>query len=194
MAACIEDYALIGDCQSAALVSRDGSVDWLCWPRFDSDACLAALLGDPSHGRWKIAPTDRDAKISRRYLRDTMVLETTFETSTGCVALIDFMAPGEKSSHLARIVAGVRGSVAMRAELILRFGYGRTTPWVTRTRDKALLAVAGADMAVLRTSVPLRGEDMTTVADFTVSRLIRDAFAVHTCICLGDPRLVLSFH
>lgn len=178
MAAWIEDYGLIGDCQSAALVSRDGSVDWLCWPRFDSDACFAALLGDPSHGRWKIAPTGPDAKITRRYLRDTLVLETTFETSTGCVALIDFMAPGERSSHLVRIVAGVRGSVAMRAEFILRFGYGRTTPWVTRTRDKALLAVAGADMAVLRTRLPLRGEDMTTVADFTVSRGERIPFVL----------------
>jgi GH15 family glucan-1,4-alpha-glucosidase len=164
----IEDYALIGDCQTAALVSRDGSIDWLCWPRFDSDACFAALLGDERHGCWKIAPVDPDVRIRRRYLPDTLILETTFEGSSGTVALIDFMPPRGRSSDLVRIVLGKAGRVDMRMRLILRFGYGVAVPWVTRQADGALRAVAGPNMAILRTPAPLRGVDLTTVAEFTV--------------------------
>jgi GH15 family glucan-1,4-alpha-glucosidase len=168
MPAPIEDYALIGDCETAALVSRDGSIDWLCWPRFDSDACFAALLGDPGHGRWRIAPTDPDARISRRYLPDTLVLETTFTTSAGTVALVDFMPPRGVTSDLVRLAVGVSGRVDMQMELILRFGYGAAAPWVTRVEENVLRAIAGPDMVILRTEAEMRGEDMTTVADFTL--------------------------
>ena len=164
----IEDYALVGGCETTALISRDGSVDWLCWPRFDSSACFAALLGDPSHGRWKMGPVDPQVRIGRRYEPDTLILETIFETATGVVALIDFMPPREKASDLVRLVVGRSGHVDMQMQLILRFGYGSAIPWVTRQDDGALKAVAGPDMAVLRTPVAIRGEAMTTVADFTV--------------------------
>jgi hypothetical protein len=132
----IEDYALIGDCRSAALVSRDGSIDWLCWPRFDSPACFAALLGRAEHGRWRIGPQQAAVSISRRYRPDTLILETVFETETGSVALIDFMAmhggDASKPPAVIRIVEGRRGSVAMRLDLALRFDYGAAIPWVTR--------------------------------------------------------------
>ena len=168
MSARIEDYALIGDCETAALVSTDGSIDWLCWPRFDSDACFAALLGDHCHGRWKIAPKPEIVRKSRRYLPDTLVLETTFETATGAVQMIDFMPPRGKASDVVRLVKGVVGEVEMRMELILRFGYGATVPWVTRLHGDTLRAIAGPDMVILRTGADIRGEGMTTVAEFTV--------------------------
>ena len=164
----IEDFALIGDCETAALVGLDGSIDWLCWPRFDSDACFAALLGTAENGRWRIAPDVAATKVSRRYRGDTLILETTFETATGAVTLVDFMPPRGRCSDVVRIVRGVRGLVAMRMELTLRFGYGRITPWVSRLEDGSLRAIAGPDMAVLRSGVETRGEGMSTVADFTV--------------------------
>jgi GH15 family glucan-1,4-alpha-glucosidase len=165
----IEDYALIGDCRSAALVSRDGSIDWLCWPRFDSEACFAALLGTSDHGRWLVAPRD-EAKVTRRYRPGTLILETTFETRDGAVTLIDFMPVRDGHSEIIRLVVGTRGTVAMQTELVLRFGYGAVVPWVTKLEDGALRAIAGPDMAVLRTPVHLKGKDMTTVGTFTVSR------------------------
>ncbi len=165
----IEDYALIGDLGSAALVGRDGSIDWLCWPRFDSDACFAALLGKPEHGRWLIAPKDPDAKITRRYRPNTLILETRFETAEGAVTLIDFMPPREGTSHLLRLLVGERGRVDFRGELILRFGYGANVPWVTRVDERTLRAVAGPDMVVLRSSVQLHGENFKTVGDFSVA-------------------------
>lgn len=164
----IEDYALIGDCRTAALVSRGGSIDWLCWPRFDSEACFAALLGDQANGCWEIAPADPDARVRRRYLPDTLILETTFETAGGTAALIDFMPRDGSASHVVRLVVGRSGRVDMRMRLILRFGYGAATPWVTCLEDGALRAIAGPNMALLRTTAPIRGEDMTTVAEFTV--------------------------
>ena len=169
MPARIEDYALIGDCETGALVSRTGSVDWLCWPRFDSGACFAALLGEPRHGRWKIAPTDPTARVTRRYEPDTLILETTFETETGTIALVDFMSLRGRDSNLIRSVVGKTGFVEMDMELILRFGYGATLPWVTRGDDGALKAVAGPDMVILRTPAPIRGEGLSTVARFTIS-------------------------
>ncbi|HVY58491.1 MAG TPA: trehalase-like domain-containing protein, partial [Xanthobacteraceae bacterium] len=138
MALRIEDYALIGDCEAAALVGRDGSIDWLCWPRFDSDACFAALLGTRDNGRWLIAPKDPSARITRRYRPDTLILETRFETRDGAVTLIDFMPVRDGRPTLVRIVVGERGRVAMQTELIIRFGYGAVVPWVTRLEDGTL--------------------------------------------------------
>jgi GH15 family glucan-1,4-alpha-glucosidase len=165
----IEDYALIGDCEAAALVGRDGSIDWLCWPVFDSDACFAAVLGTPGNGRWLIAPKDETARVSRRYWDKTLILETRFETAEGTVALIDFMPPRGKASDVVRLVRGVEGRVAMRMELVIRFGFGCDIPWVKRSEDRsALPAVCGHDMTVLRTPVETCGEKMTTVAEFDV--------------------------
>jgi GH15 family glucan-1,4-alpha-glucosidase len=169
MAARIEDYAIIGDCRTAALVSRGGSIDWFCCPRFDSEACFAALLGTPEHGRWQIAPREQ-ARITRRYRPNTLVLETHFETDEGAATLVDFMPPGGRHSTIVRLVTGVRGKLTMRAELILRFGYGAIVPWVTRTEDASLRAIAGPDMVVVRTPVHLRGEDLTTVGEFTINK------------------------
>jgi GH15 family glucan-1,4-alpha-glucosidase len=163
----IEDYALIGDCETAALVGRNGSIDWLCWPAFDSDACFAALLGTHKNGRWLIAPSEDVTATSRRYLGDTLILETRFETDGGTVALIDFMPPRGKASDIVRLVRGVSGTVKMRMELVIRFGFGVDIPWVRRI-DHSLLAVAGQDMTVLRTPAKTRGEDLTTVSDFEV--------------------------
>ena len=164
----IEDYGLIGDCETAALVGRDGSIDWLCWPAFDSDACFASLLGTPRHGRWLIAPAEDVTEISRRYRGDTLILETRFETAEGAVTLIDFMPPRGDASDVVRLVHGVSGRVKLRMELIIRFGFGVDIPWVKKTEDGALLAICGPDMTVLRTPVETRGEDLTTVADFEV--------------------------
>lgn len=163
----IEDYALIGDCETAALVGRNGSIDWLCWPAFDSDACFAAILGTPKNGRWLIAPSETEHRITRRYLGNTLILETRFETKSGTVALIDFMPPRGKASDIVRLVRGIRGTVKMRMELVIRFGFGVDIPWVRRI-DHSLMAIAGQDMTVLRTPVETRGEDLTTVSDFEV--------------------------
>jgi GH15 family glucan-1,4-alpha-glucosidase len=152
-------------------------IDWLCWPRFDSGACFAALLGDANNGRWRITPAasgaEASARIRRRYRRDTLILETEFTTADGggAVVLIDFMPVrgGRAWSQLVRLVVGKRGTVPMRMELIVRFGYGGWAPWVTRSETGDLLAIAGPDMLFLRTPVELRGERLTTVGDFAVS-------------------------
>ena len=168
MSSAIEDYGLIGDCETAALVGRDGSIDWLCWPAFDSDACFAALLGSERNGRWLIAPAEAVKTSSRRYWDNTLILETRFTTANGTVALIDFMPPRGNASDVVRLVRGVAGRVRLRMQLVIRFGFGSDVPWVKRTDDGALLAICGPDMTVLRTPVETRGEDMTTVADFEV--------------------------
>lgn len=165
----IENYALIGDCETAALVGRNGSIDWLCWPAFDSDACFAAILGTHKNGRWLVAPSADVTRISRRYLGETLILETRFETKSGTVALIDFMPPRGKASDIVRLVRGVTGTVKMRMELVIRFGFGIDVPWVRRGEDRSLLAVAGHDMTVLRTPVETRGQDLTTVAEFVAN-------------------------
>lgn len=165
----IENYALIGDCETAALVARNGSIDWLCWPAFDSDACFAAILGTHKNGRWLVTPSDDVTTISRCYLGNTLILETRFETKSGTVALIDFMPPRGKASDIVRLVRGVSGTVKMRMELVIRFGFGIDIPWVHRGEDRSLLAVAGHDMTVLRTPVETRGQDLTTVAEFVVN-------------------------
>jgi GH15 family glucan-1,4-alpha-glucosidase len=165
----IEDYGLIGDFQAAALVGRDGSIDWLCWPAFDSDACFAAILGNRKNGRWLIAPAGDVVGTTRQYRKDTLILETRFETESGVVELVDFMPPRGHASDVVRLVRGISGKVKLRMELIIRFGFGSDVPWVKRTEDRsALLAICGADMTVLRTPVETRGENMTTVADFEV--------------------------
>ena len=167
----IEDYALVGDGETAALIGRTGSVDWLCWPRFDSDACFAALLGTPEHGRWLLAPKQAPTRSARRYLPDTLVLETEIETRDGRVVLADFMPPRGDASDLIRVVRGLDGRVSMFTELIIRFAYGAVIPWVTQKRgaDTELRAIAGPDMLTLRTPVRLRGEDHRTVGEFEIA-------------------------
>ncbi len=183
----IADYALIGDCRSAALVSRSGAIDWLCWPRFDSDACFAALLGTPENGRWRIMPADPVIRISRHYRPGTLVLETVFDTDAGSVALIDFMPP--EADSLVRIVEGRTGRVAMRFDLALRFEYGAAVPWVTRLQHRTgLCAVAGQHQVVLRSDTTLRGEGLTSVANFTVAAGQRVRFAmIHAPSHLPPP-------
>ena len=165
----LEDYALIGDCETAALVARAGSIDWLCWPRFDSGACFAALLGTPEHGRWLIEAADTALRVERSYREDTLILETRVETTAGSVTVIDFMPPRGRNSDIVRLVRGDRGRVRMRTELILRFDYGRTVPWVNRLRDGTFRAIAGPDMVTLHTPVPLRGRELRTVGEFEVA-------------------------
>ena len=173
----IEDYALIGDLQTAALVSREGSIDWCCFPRFDSGACFASILGSPDNGRWLLAPATDVRSTSRRYRHDTLVLETVYETGQGTVRAIDFMPPRGHAPDIVRIVEGLSGSVPMRFELVIRFDYGRIVPWVRRV-DDVLLAVAGADALCLWSPVETHGEDMTTVAEFTVAEGERLGFVL----------------
>ncbi len=163
----IEDYGLVGDTHTAALIGQDGSVDWLCFPRFDSGACFAALLGDERHGRWLLAPAGRVRRISRRYRPGTLVLETDFETEDGTVRIVDCMPPRQKHPNLVRVVEGLAGRVPMRMQLVVRFEYGSIVPWVSH-RGRLLSAVAGPDALTLRSPVEIRGEDLTTVAEFAV--------------------------
>ncbi len=182
-AALIEEYAVMGDCETAALVSREGSIDWLCWPAFSSGACFAALLGSKENGYWSVRPKDRIKEVRRRYQPGTMIVETTFVTDKGEVCLTDFMPPRGKHSDVVRIVSGVKGKVAMRMELVLRFDYGLTIPWVTKHEDE-LRAVAGPNMAVLRSecrrgkAAKLEGEGLTTVSHFTLTEDDEVCFAL----------------
>ena len=166
----IESYAVIGDCETAALVGLDGSIDWLCWPEFSSDACFARLLGSEENGRWLLTPTAEEVKTTRKYRDHTLILETTFEAPDFAVMLIDFMPirRTNTTSDIVRIVKGIRGSAPMQMELSIRFNYGATVPWVTRS-DDGIRAIAGPDLVVLRTKAPLAGEDLTTVSEFTVN-------------------------
>ncbi|WP_022722932.1 glycoside hydrolase family 15 protein [Rhodopseudomonas sp. B29] len=168
MAGPIEHYALLGDCETAALVGRDGSIDWLCWPSFDSEACFAALIGNEDNGRWQIAPAEAGFSSSRRYCGDSLVLETRFESADGAVTLIDFMPPRGKASDIVRLVRGDQGKVRMRMQLVIRFGFGSAIPWVRRGQDGERLAICGPDMIVLRTPVKTHGENMTTIAEFEI--------------------------
>lgn len=193
----IEDYALIGDLQTCALVSRDGSIDWMCVPRFDSPACFAALLGTPDHGRWRIAPVEEIQSVERRYRDDTLILETTFQTASGRVRVVDFMPIRSEAIDLMRIVEGLDGRVLMRMDFAIRFDYGSIVPWV-RSVEGGIRAVAGPDAVFLRASVPMRGESFTTVSEFEV--------AAGECVTfdltwteshdphpsLGDPRIYLA--
>ena len=167
MALPIEDYALIGDCKTAALVGRDGSIDWLCWPRFDSPACFAALLGTPENGHWVIAPVQSSAAVNRQYRAGTLILETEFQTETGTALVIDFMPFGD-GAELVRMVVGRSGRVEFRTEFVVRFNYGATVPWVSRLEDGTIDAIAGPERLVLRTPAALHGEDLKTMGEFAV--------------------------
>jgi GH15 family glucan-1,4-alpha-glucosidase len=165
----IEDYAVIGNCETMALVGRDGSIDWLGFPRFDSPACFAALLGGPAHGRWLVAASDRRALVTRRYRDDTLILETVFETHAGAAVVIDFMARRDGVSDLVRIVRGLRGTIGMCTELIARFEYGSIAPWVTRQSDDRLQLTAGPERLLLDAGIPLAGEAMRTIGEFEIA-------------------------
>ena len=186
MPASIEDYALIGNTRGAALVGRDGSIDWLCLPRFDSAACFAALLGDPGNGRWLLAPQGAPKRVRRRYRPDTLVLETEFETAEGSVRLVDCMPLWAGRSEVVRFVEGVSGRVPMRMELVIRFGYGAVVPWVRRVNG-ALVATAGPDSLRLRAGVEVRGNDMTTVAAFSVAAGQRVPFVLTHFVSHEEP-------
>ncbi len=160
---------MIGDCETAALVSREGSIDWLCWPRFDSAACFAAIVGNEENGHWQIAPS-HIVSVRRRYREQTLILETEFETATGRAVLVDFMPLRGRNSDIVRIVRGIEGEVQFTFKLVIRFDYGRTIPWVSRQQDGTLVAVAGPDMVVLKSDVYVRGERMQTVADFSIKK------------------------
>jgi GH15 family glucan-1,4-alpha-glucosidase len=175
----LEDYGLIGDCRSAALVGRNGSIDWLCWPRFDSGACFAALLGNARHGRWLIGPKDGGLASSRSYLGDTLVLETVFESEAGAFAVIDFMPTDRWDASVIRIVEGRRSKVPVQMRLTLRFDYGSSVPWVTRLpNENGIVAVAGPNLAVLRTPVDLIGADLSTKAEFMIGEGERAPFVL----------------
>jgi GH15 family glucan-1,4-alpha-glucosidase len=163
----IESYAIIGDCETAALVGLDGSIDWLCWPNFSSDACFARLLGTEDNGRWLLAPADKVEKTTRKYRNHTLILETTFEAADFAVMLIDYMPIRDSNSDVVRIVKGIRGSAPMKMEMSLRFNYGATVPWVTR-RHGGIRAIAGPDLVAFRTAAPLTGKGLSTVSEFTV--------------------------
>jgi GH15 family glucan-1,4-alpha-glucosidase len=182
----IEDYAFLSDTQTGALVSRDGCVDWLCLPRFDSGACFASLLGTSENGHWRFWPNDKIDKLSRRYRGDTLILETEIETASGTVRLIDFMPPRGENPDLIRIVEGIRGEVPMQMELIVRFDYGHIVPWV-RDRHGGLEGIAGPDGLILRTPVKTEGKDLTTVAEFKVKKGDRVPFVLTWFVSHGSP-------
>ncbi|MEP6840524.1 MAG: trehalase-like domain-containing protein, partial [Bradyrhizobium sp.] len=189
----IEDYGLIGDCETAALVGRNGSIDWLCWPRFDSAACFANLLGNAEHGRWSIRPADGSRQSSRSYLGDTMVLETEFTTSEGSFVVIDFMPMNRSGSSLIRIVEGRNGQVRVHMNLTLRFDYGSSVPWVTRLQDgNGIQAIAGPNLVALRTSVSLQGENLSTGADFEIAKGKRVPFVLTYGPSHRDPPLAID--
>ena len=183
MASRIEDYAMIGDCRTAALVARNGSIDWYCVPRFDSGACFAALLGTKDNGRWLIAPAAKKFTVTRGYRGDSLILETLFATRTGKVRVTDFMPPGAPQSSIVRIVECVAGRVDMHTELSIRFDYGITIPWVTRRDRRTLTAVAGPHLMTFRTRADVRGENMHSVADFT----LRKGEAMPFVLAYGEP-------
>jgi GH15 family glucan-1,4-alpha-glucosidase len=194
----IEDYGLIGDLQTAALVGRDGSIDWLCFPRFDSGACFAALLGNEECGRWLLTPDCAIERVERRYRDNSLVHELDFQTEDGSVRVIDFMPPRGTDPDVVRIVEGLEGTVRMRMQLVIRFDYGSIVPWVRRAADGSLVAIAGPDAVVLQTPIELRGENLHTVAEFTVSAGERVPFTLtwfpshHETVAAVDPEQALA--
>jgi GH15 family glucan-1,4-alpha-glucosidase len=187
MSARIEDYALIGDCQTAALVHKSGSIDWLCWPAFSSEACFARILGTEDNGYWKISPAEGDWTVKRQYREHSLIVETVFEGTDWAVRLTDFMPVRGKNSDVVRIVEGIRGTVPMCMELALRFDYGRAVPWVTRIKH-GVRAIAGPNLAILRCSVPTHGENLKTIAEFPIKEGKRVWFALTYGLShLDDP-------
>ena len=182
----IEDYALLGNLQTAALVSREGSVDWCCFPRFDSGACFAAILGSPEDGRWLLAPTSTPQRVTRRYRHDTLILESMIETAEGSARVIEFMPPRAKASEIVRIVEGLTGEIEMRSELVIRFDFGRIVPWM-QSFDEDHVAIAGPDGLCYRTPIEAHGEDLKTVSTFTVSAGERVPFVL-TWFPSHEPR------
>jgi GH15 family glucan-1,4-alpha-glucosidase len=187
----IENYALIGDCHTAALVGNDGSIDWACFPRFDSSACFAALLGEPRHGRWLLAPQGCVRSVRRQYRDGSLILETEFTTDQGCVRLIDFMPLSNQRWDVVRIVQGVSGDVAMRMELIVRFDYGAIVPWVRRVEDR-LLFTAGPDTLELFASVPSDGQGMSTVAEFRIQEGAQESFVLNYRASHAEPQAAID--
>ena len=185
MASRIEDYAMLGNCRSAALVARNGSIDWLCLPRFDSAACFAALLGDEKNGRWALAPADPDATCTRSYIDGSLVLESVWTTATGMARVIDFMPFAGEQVGVTRIVEGIEGRVDFESRLTLRFDYGNALPWVTTCDDGTLTAVAGPDMVALRTPAEMEGEGMESVGRFSVGQ--GDAVPFLSLIHISEP-------
>jgi GH15 family glucan-1,4-alpha-glucosidase len=183
----IEKYALVGDCHTAALVGSDGSIDWLCLPRFDSGACFAALLGGPEHGRWLLAPAAQPRRVERRYRGDTLILETDFDTEEGSVRIIDFMPLSDQRWDIVRIVEGLSGRVSLRMELVVRFDYGSIVPWVRRAGE-ILLLTAGPDTLELAASVAVAGENLKSVAEFYVSAGARQSFVLNYRPSHADTR------
>src|SRR5438034_1214625 len=184
----IEDYAFLSDTQTGALVSRDGCVDWLCFPRFDSPACFASLVGDRENGHWRFFPKEKVEATRRRYRGETLILETEIETKSGAVRLIDFMPPRGENPDIIRIIEGLRGKVSMQMELIIRFDYGQIIPWVRRRKQHdGLEAIAGPDALILRTPVETCGKDLTTVAEFTVAKGDRIPFVLTWFASHTDP-------
>lgn len=184
----IEDYAMIGDCQTAALVGRDGSIDWLCWPRFDSPSCFTRILGDEKNGRWLLAPRDTQAAVKRTYRDQTLILESHYETAEGAAVVIDFM-PTElrPQAHLVRIVRGLRGTVRFYTELIIRPNYGVAIPWVRRDKADDLRAVVGPDALILRSGVTLAPGDMRHCAEFNVSAGESQSFVLSYHLSFEKP-------
>jgi GH15 family glucan-1,4-alpha-glucosidase len=182
----IEDYGFLSDTQTGALVSRDGCVDWLCFPRFDSGACFSSLLGNRDNGHWRFFPREKVEKLRRRYRGETLILETEIETASGAVRLIDFMPPRGRNPDIIRIVEGLRGEVALEMELIIRFDYGHVVPWVRQCHG-GLEAIAGPDGLILRTAIETRGKDLTTVAEFTVKKGERIPFVLTWFASHEDP-------
>ena len=174
----IEDYGIIGDLHTVALVGRTGSIDWMCAPRFDSGACFAALLGGPENGAWCIAPEAAVLEIRRSYVEDTLILESEFVTATGTVRLTDFMPTNRKRRDVVRIVEGVAGEVAMKMNLTIRYDYGQTVPWVQHLDEGGVSAMAGPNALALRTAVPTYGEDLSTVARFKLAAGEKEAFVL----------------
>src|SRR2546421_6356192 len=182
----IEDYGFLSDTQTGALISRDGCVDWLCFPRFDSGACFASLLGTRDNGHWKFCPKEKVEKTRRRYRGNALILETELETKNGAVRLIDFMPPRGENPDLVRIVEGIRGEVSMEMDLIIRFDYGRTIPWVRKAHG-GLEAIAGPNGLILRTPVKTEGKDLTSVAEFTVKKGERVPFVLTWFASHAEP-------
>jgi GH15 family glucan-1,4-alpha-glucosidase len=182
----IEDYAIVGNCETVALVGRDGSIDWLGLPRFDSPVCFAALLGQPKHGRWLIGPSSQ-ARVARRYLGPTLILETVFRAKRWAAAVVDFMFGRDGCCHLVRLVRGLEGEAPMRMELVVRFDYGSIIPWVSRQRDGRLQFIAGPDRLLLETCVPTRGQDFRTLSDFSVAAGQEIAFSLSWSPSHRDP-------